>query len=205
MPITRIPLFPLEVVLLPEAVLPLHIFEPRYREMVRICMNESQEFGVVRQQDESVVSIGCTAEITQVLKRYDDGRLDILCVGRKPFRISSLVEEKVYQEADVEFLDDKVSGSLAGQTTLLKKYGEIHSLLFAQEPPEMDLENVDSVAYAIAAELPFDLDTKQVLLETRSEAERRQFLLERIERWIPVAAHQQRIKKSAGGNGHGLH
>ena len=80
---TRIPLFPLEVVLLPESVLPLHIFEPRYREMTRHCIENSAEFGVVRQREHGVVAVGCTAEITQTLKEYEDGRFDLLTIGRQ--------------------------------------------------------------------------------------------------------------------------
>jgi len=90
----RIPLFPLETVLLPEAAMPLHIFEPRYKEMVRVCLEEEREFGVVQQRESGIVSVGCTAEITQTLKEYEDGRLDLLTFGRRPFRVRGVIEEK---------------------------------------------------------------------------------------------------------------
>src|SRR6266403_6089970 len=82
----RIPLFPLNVVLLPGAELPLHIFEPRYRQMVKDCLEEKSEFGMVLSLDKGVARVGCTAEIVQVAKRYPDGRMDILTIGRAPFR-----------------------------------------------------------------------------------------------------------------------
>jgi len=108
-------------------------------------------------------------------------------------------------EADVEFLQDSPSGLLQGQASLLAKYGELHRILFHQEPPPFDPVEVESVAYAAAGELPLEVDFKQALLETRSESERQSLLMDRIERWIPVASHQQHIKKIAGSNGHGLH
>lgn len=201
----RIPLFLLEVVLLPDAVLPLHIFEPRYKEMIRRCIGESLDFGVVLQRDAGIASVGCTAELQQTLKEYPDGRLDILTLGRLPFRIHRVIEEQSYFEAEVDFLDDQPGGSLDFQKQLLLKFSKLHQILFQQDPPQWEHEEVFSVAYSVASELPLDLDFKQTLLETRAERDRQRLLLERIEEWIPTVAHQQHIKKIAGGNGHGLH
>src|SRR5207302_1355449 len=86
----RIPLFPLNVVLLPGADLPLHIFEPRYRKMVRECLDNKTEFGMLLALVDGVAGTGCTAEILEVVKTYDDGRMDILAVGREPFRVVEL-------------------------------------------------------------------------------------------------------------------
>src|SRR5712664_3280316 len=88
----RIPLFPLNVVLLPGADLPLHIFEPRYREMVKNCLEEKSEFGMLLSLPKGVARVGCTAEILEVAKRYHDGRMDILTIGRVPFRVVELFE-----------------------------------------------------------------------------------------------------------------
>ncbi len=201
----RIPLFPLEVVLLPEAVLPLHIFEPRYREMTRRCLAEFIEFGVVQQKESGIVAVGCTAEITQTLKEYEDGRMDLLTLGRRPFRIREVIEEKSYYEANVEFVADEPSGMLPSQARLLEQYAALHKILFNQDPPALDPSEAESVAYIAAGELPLDLDFKQTMLELRSEPERQKLLLDRIEEWIPQATRQKRIQKVAGGNGHGLH
>lgn len=204
MPAERIPIFPLELVLLPEAALPLRIFEPRYREMIRLCLGTRIEFGVVQQHEHGIAAIGCTAEIAEVLKEYEDGRMDILAVGRRPFRVLHVTEEKAYYQADVEFLANEPGHSPEVQARLLAKYAELHQVLFAQPPPELDPDDVFSVAYAAAAELPLDAGARQLLLEVRGERERQRILLDRIEEWIPTATHQQRVKKSAGGNGHGL-
>src|SRR5271157_4662164 len=83
----RIPLFPLNVVLFPGEELPLHIFEPRYRRMVRDCLDARSPFGMLLAMDDGITKVGCTAEILEVVKRYPDGRMDIITVGRDIFRI----------------------------------------------------------------------------------------------------------------------
>ncbi len=112
MRLERIPLFPLNVVLFPGADLPLHIFEPRYRQMVWHCVEDKSEFGMLLALPKGIVRVGCTAEITQVMKRYNDGRMDILTVGRAPFRIVELLNAEQYEEDDllegqVDYLDDQ--------------------------------------------------------------------------------------------------
>src|SRR5438046_8911404 len=100
----RIPLFPLNVVLLPGAELPLHIFEPRYRQMVKDCLEEKSEFGMVLSLDKGVARVGCTAEIVQVAKRYPDGRMDILTIGRADLRHVEIFAETTSLERQVESL-----------------------------------------------------------------------------------------------------
>src|SRR6202451_4847321 len=103
---SRIPLFPLNVVLYPGATLPLHIFEPRYKRMIHDCLTHDREFGVILAGEKGVATIGCTAAITQKLKDYDDGRLDILTQGRSVFRALKLLHEKDYHKALGEFLSE---------------------------------------------------------------------------------------------------
>src|ERR1700749_1526407 len=108
----RIPLFPLNVVLLPGGDLPLHIFEPRYRRMVHDCIENKSEFGMLLVAPKGLVRVGCTAEVLEVAKRYSDGRMDILAVGRSPFRIVELInaaqyEEGLLLEGAIDYLDDK--------------------------------------------------------------------------------------------------
>src|SRR5215467_5196296 len=113
----RIPLFPLNVVLLPGASLPLHIFEPRYKEMVKECLEEKSEFGmllalpkvVLGEQKSQLAKVGCTAEILEVVKRYPDGRMDIVTVGRAPFRVVEVFSENPLWEGHVDYLEDRGS------------------------------------------------------------------------------------------------
>ncbi|MBI3483839.1 MAG: LON peptidase substrate-binding domain-containing protein [Acidobacteria bacterium] len=103
----RIPIFPLDVVLFPGIPLPLHIFEERYKLMVHECMEQRREFGVVMTRGDGVAAVGCTAAILQVAKQYPDGRMDILTVGRAPFQMNDVFDEKPYLEATVEYLEDE--------------------------------------------------------------------------------------------------
>src|SRR5262249_605876 len=89
-----LPLFPLEVVLFPRTVLPLHIFEDRYKEMIGDVLREESEFGVVLARENGIVNLGCTAVVSEVIERHPDGRLDILTTGRRRFEVLSLNEER---------------------------------------------------------------------------------------------------------------
>src|SRR5499427_2855005 len=119
----RIPLFPLNVVLLPGASLPLHIFEPRYRQMVKDCLEKKSEFGMQLAMPKGVARVGCTAGIVEVAKRYSDGRMDILTVGRAPFRVVELFQENPLLEGRVDYLEDRgAAGSPVVQRQLVELY-----------------------------------------------------------------------------------
>src|ERR1041385_5946949 len=98
-----LPLFPLQVVLLPGAELPLHIFEDRYKEMIGEVIRDRVEFGVVLASEKGIVNTGCTATIDRVLRNYPDGRMDILARGRRRFEIMRLNDERSYLRGTVEF------------------------------------------------------------------------------------------------------
>ena len=101
-----LPLFPLQVVLLPGSQLPLHIFEDRYKEMIGEVLRDKLEFGVVLANEKGIVNTGCTATVDRVLREYPDGRLDILTRGRRRFEILLLNEERSFLRGAVEFFDD---------------------------------------------------------------------------------------------------
>ena len=105
--VSDFPLFPLGTVALPHELVPLHIFEPRYRTMVSECLERGSEFGIVWSDDEGVRAVGCAMEITDVLERMDDGRMNILTRGTRPFRIVDERHDLAYPAGTVEFLTDK--------------------------------------------------------------------------------------------------
>ena len=105
--LSLLPLFPLDLVLFPGASLPLHIFEPRYREMISECLDRKQSFGVVRAKEEGVAEIGCTAEIITVAKKYPDGRMDIVTEGRERFEVMQVSQERSFLQAEVLYLRDE--------------------------------------------------------------------------------------------------
>src|SRR5512141_2535556 len=101
-----LPIFPLELVLFQDTPLPLHIFEDRYKEMIGECLEKKRPFGVVRAMAQAVAEVGCTADIIEVVKKYADGQLDIVCEGRQRFEVVRLVEERSFLQAEVNFIDD---------------------------------------------------------------------------------------------------
>jgi Lon protease-like protein len=203
MTLIRIPLFPLPLVLFPHAILPLHIFEPRYKQMIRECIDAESKFGVILAGDRGIAKVGCTAEVTEVTRQFDDGRMDIQVKGRGAFEIESVVEEKPYYEANVRMLEDDTDAkSAAIPENLLELYARCHILLFGGEPEEFDRDNNESLAFAIAEDLPLDVEDKQTILALRDENERLARLVPMLNQLIPQAEVRYRMRRKAGGNGH---
>ncbi len=201
----RIPLFPLNVVLLPGGPLPLHIFEPRYKDMVKACLDEKSEFGMLLSLPKGVARVGCTAEILEVVKRYPDGRMDIVTVGRAPFRVVELFEENPLLEGQVDYLEDRgAPGNPVVQRQLIELYEACHTLLFEDCPKNLEGASVDELSYVVASTLPMDLLWKQQILELRSEEDRQGRLVGYLREWAPHLQNNKVMRQRAGGNGHGL-
>ncbi len=196
-----LPLFPLDVVLLPGSPLPLHIFEPRYKEMIGECLASSAPFGVVRALEHGIAEIGCTAEIVTVTKQYADGRLDLVAQGGKRFEVLKLNEERSFLRAEVLLIPDEPEappGDDGGR--VIELHREILSLAGAVQ----DLSGADhgALAFHIAGSLPLDLDFKQKLLGLRSESERLIALAAYLEGVLPGLRRAARARQKTGGNGH---
>ncbi len=201
----RIPLFPLEIVLFPGTPLSLHIFEPRYKLMIRRCVENDSEFGVILARSDGTASVGCTADIVKVVKEYADGRMDILTMGQTTFRVLEVFNDQPYLEGAVEYLDEDPSPACTEiEQRLLKLYEQCHGLIYGRAPQSPEVNAECSVSFQIASDLPLDLDCKQELLEIRAESERQSRLLERLNKWLPQLAHLKRMRAKAGGNGHGF-
>ena len=201
----RIPIFPLNVVLLPGMALPLHIFEPRYKLMIGRCLSENLEFGMLFESEKAMASIGCTADVIQKLKEYSDGRMDILTEGRAVFHLRELVDEKEYYEGQVEYVqDEKHSQDARTEARLTGIFRQVHALLFGQEWAASDKDASIPLAYRMASRLPLELEEKQNLLEMRGENQRQEFLLQWLTEFLPRIQHRQRVRQRAGGNGQGF-
>ncbi|MCL5263560.1 MAG: LON peptidase substrate-binding domain-containing protein [Acidobacteria bacterium] len=174
----KIPLFPLDVVLLPGAALPLHIFEERYREMFRDCMATGLEFGVVRAQEEGMSVVGCSASIGRILHRYPDGRFDVMCRGERRFEIEMLDDSRSYLQAEVDWLHDEGPQATRSDRELCAAmhFEVIERSNINLPMPPLDLDR--PIAYSLASVLPTDLDFQQQMLATRSDAERTRKLCE---------------------------
>ena len=195
-----IPLFPLDVVLFPGTPLPLHIFEPRYKEMIGECLAQNRVFGVIRAGEQSMAEVGCTAEIVTVVKEYPDGRLDLVAEGRKRFEVLSVNQERSFLQAEVRLIDDE-PGTPSQEDTA--RATQLHSELLAMASAQQDLSAADPslLSFYLAASLPLDLDFKQKLLSLRSEAGRLSLLIQYLEQLIPNLHRAARAREKAGGNG----
>ncbi len=201
----RLPLFPLNVVLLPGADMPLHIFEPRYRQMVRECLETKTPFGMLLALPNGMAGTGCTAEILEVANRYDDGRCDILTVGREPFRVIELFTDDPLLRGEVDYLEDRaVAVNPRVSRELVELYETCHTLIFDDYPRELGDGPEVEVSYRIAAKLPMDLLWKQRVLELRSESERQERLVAYLREWAPHLQKAEAQRERATTNGHGL-
>jgi len=180
-----LPIFPLELVLLPGVPLPLHIFEPRYKEMITECLAQKKPFGVVRASSDGVADIGCTAEIVSVIKKYDDGRMDILTRGVERFEVVEVNEDRSFLQAEISVVQDDEDGKPANEvvTQAVRLHAEIAKLAGA-EPSGPD-ELAGKLSFLLAGSLPLDLDFKQSLLSTLSEAKRLEAVIGYLEAILP--------------------
>ena len=172
MPLVRdFPLFPLGIVALPSELVPLHIFEERYKTMMARCLEEESEFGIVWLADDGLREVGCACEIAEVLERMPDGRLNLVARGTRAFRIEARQEELAYPAGTVEFLEDRdeaVDPDAAAEAHAA--YAELVSQATDREPDEEEIGGM--TAYEMAATVEFGLDAKQGLLDLRSETAR---------------------------------
>jgi Lon protease-like protein len=171
---THLPLFPLNLVLFPDFPLPLHVFEERYRVMIRRCIDEDIPFGVVCQHGERYEKVGCTAVVDHVLKEYEDGRMDIMTVGRERFAIEKVDDSDLYLSATVELLSEPDEPD---DEELEKK--AVDALLRYAYYAEMEVDREGlrelrsrGLSYLLSGIDTLGLQTKQQLLEVDSHTER---------------------------------
>jgi Lon protease-like protein len=162
------PLFPLPLVAIPHELVPLHIFEERYRTMFDELLENESEFGIVWAAEGELRQVGCACEVTDVLERMEDGRLNVLTRGTRPFRIVERQPDRPYPAATVEFLEDKLEEPDASTADAARSaYAELVVQATDSEPDPDEL--AAKSAYAMAATVDFGLDAKQGLLDLRSE------------------------------------
>lgn len=162
------PLFPLELVALPGELVPLHIFEERYKTMMSSCLEDESEFGIVWLADDGLREIGCAMAIEEVLERMDDGRMNLLTRGTRPFRVLERQGHLPYPAGVIEFVqdeDDDPDPELADSARAA--YAELVKRATDREPTSEELDEMS--AYDMAATVDFGLDAKQGLLDLRSE------------------------------------
>ena len=197
----RFPLFPLGLVLLPHELVPLHIFEDRYKLMIGECLEQESEFGIVWLSDDGLKDVGCSARVTKVLESFDDGRMNILAEGADPFRLVRRIEDLPYPAGDVELLFDDEPGDEASGAgaAARRRYSDLLEEVTDERPDDDELAGLD--AYGMAATLDVALDAKQMLLELRSEHARLEQLEGLFAEALSRIRHAERAAERAQGNG----
>jgi Lon protease-like protein len=202
---TRLPLFPLQVVLFPASRLPLHIFEDRYKVLVNQCIRDDREFGIVLADGGEVAAVGCTARIVAVLKVYDDGQLDIVVEGCRRFRVHRFDEKRApYTVGEVEFFGpaaEHVDGSLVDET--IRLYNELVTLVYKEKVETIDRRAVpEELSFVIVQKAGMDVTRRQQVLETPSETERLKLLRDYLQEIVPKLEKAGEIERIVRGDGY---
>jgi Lon protease-like protein len=197
----ELPIFELPAVLLPGELMPLHIFEERYKRMIGHCLEAEEPFGIVfRDDDGSARRIGCTARVTEVLERFDDGRMDIVVTGEEPFRVLERFDGDAFPAGEVEAVEtapDPADDEVA--SVARDAFAELVERVSGTELDTQDLAGTD--AYAIAARVELPAETKQRLLELRDEDERMRILGRALGTLLDTLDRSTEIAERAKMNG----
>ena len=197
------PIFELPVVILPGELVPLHIFEDRYKRMIGHCLEAEEPFGIVfRDEEGGARRIGCTARVTEVLERFEDGRMNVVVTGERPFRVLDRFEESEFPAGEIEPVaegSEDAGDDPAAAAATRDAFAELVRRV-AGESSELD-ESTTGDAYAIAARVELPVDVKQHLLELRSEPERMRVLGDALRSLMGVLRRSREIAERAKLNG----
>ena len=193
------PIFPLPLVLLPTELAPLHIFEERYKRMINLCLEDATEFGIVWLGDSGLADVGCTARVTELIDRMDDGRMNILVRGERPFRLLRRVDDLAYPAGDIELLEDDEDASDSHAEAARSSYAEVVERATDERPTAEDLIDLDS--YGMAATIELEPALKQRLLDSRSENERLGIVEDLFEKAVERLERAEHVSEVARSNG----
>ena len=196
-----LPLFPLQLVVYPGERLPLHIFEKRYQQLITDCEEGGMSFGIPTYINKRI-EYGTEVTLEKVVKRYPGGESDVICVGKRIFRVTEFYQQypgKLYAGGEVEFLDDNDGSAKDLQEELLKNIAILYVELTIDNPPVFD---IPFVSYQVAHKVGLALHQEYHMLKLRSELERLNYLIGHLKITIPVVREMNRAKEVIKMNGH---
>jgi Lon protease-like protein len=194
------PLFPLGIVALPSELIPLHIFEERYKTMIAHCLEHETEFGIVWMADDGLRPVGCACEIAEVLERMEDGRINLIARGTRPFALHERQETLPYPAGVVEFLDDRDEpADPEAAAAAHAAYADLVREATDRTPDEAEISEMS--AYQMAATVEFGLDAKQGLLDLRSETARLKLVTRLFRAAVRRLDFVERVQARARTNG----
>jgi Lon protease-like protein len=199
-PVRDFPLVPLGLVALPSELIPLHIFEERYKAMIARCLDEESEFGIVWMADDGLRPVGCACEVAEVLERMEDGRMNLIARGTRPFELQERQDSLPYPAGVVEFLSDR--DEPADEEAAAQAHEAYAALVREATDRTPDPERIDEMsAYEMAATVEFGLDAKQGLLDLRSERARLHLLTRLFRAALRRLEFVERAQARARSNG----
>jgi Lon protease-like protein len=180
--------------------MPLHIFEERYKRMIGDCVERSIPFGIVFRDSDGARNVGCEARVTEVLKRFDDGRMDIVVTGERPFRVLDRFESDNYPAGEVEPVAEPADDEPGKEADMAREaFAELVERVSGEPPDRAELDAED--AYGIAGRVELPPETKQRLLELRSEHERMRLLGDALDALVGALERSSEIAERAKMNG----
>jgi Lon protease-like protein len=198
--VNELGLFPLNLVLLPGEQAPLHIFEPRYRELIGECLDQGRDFGLVLEDDEGMREVGTRCGVVEILDHFPDGRLNVVVEARERIQLVELTEGRPFATAEVETLPDE--GDTPTEEEVEECLAAYARVVDAAEAELEDLDlDADSIAFQIGARIDFGTEVKQGLLELRSERERVIRLAPMLASAADAVEREHEIRTRASGNG----
>ena len=199
----RLPLFPLGLVLLPGEPVPLHIFEPRYKEMVATCLDDERAFGIVHASESALSKVGTTAWIRRVVTRYDDGRMDIVVTGDARFRLTEVHRDQSYLTADIEPVED-AEGTVpnaALRQRVITQHMKLVEMAGGEVKPGL-YDGPPDVSFIVARNAGLELEQKQELLEMLSEGKRLAYLVTHFKGILTRVRRAKELRDLSRGDGH---
>lgn len=197
----EVPIFELGLAIVPSERVSLHIFEPRYRLMIEHCLGEGVPFGIVLRDDDGARAVGCTAEVTELVERHADGRMDIVVTGAAPFRVLDRFEAADWPAARVAITPP--DAATAGAETELGAARAAFTELLEAVGADGERADAARAAYAIAAQVELPPADKQSLLEAGDERDRLVRLERSLRRVLADLTRARELGERAKRNGHG--
>ena len=204
----NIGIFPLSLVLFPESHYPLHIFEERYKNLIHDCLNLNVAFGITLSIESKIYDIGCTAKVVEIIREYEDGKMDVIVYGEKRFVMKKMkVGSRLYSEGEIEYFDDDNENEIADLALLhecIDYYNKISEMVRSFEIKKIDPDNIETkyFSYLIAQKAGMSLKQKQELLEIKSENKRLGILAKHLKEMLPMLKNAEKVNQLIKNDGY---
>lgn len=198
-----IPIFPLSIVVYPGEDLNLHIFEPKYKQLIKECFDQKKSFGMPVVINNKINELGTLVDILEISKMYHNGEMDIKTRGQKIFRVLEIINEvpdKLYSGAIVSYPANTGQGKKLLMAKLIVAIKELHKLLKVDKPFSKEEQDLNS--YDVAHHAGLTLDEEYEFLSLTNELHRQEYLKRHLAKVLPVVAEMELLKEKIKLNGH---